>query len=147
MMISARSICRHSSVRTAVVARSFSTAPPQPEDPFWPLISAPKRHWAKFGRSIYQESPEYKKKRLSMELWATKNRISHLQEWVEQGLTAAPPKKALDDKFLENGSCALPKTYYKWLDGSHEHDHMSLEEQIQLMVEKGAKLEDELGSK
>ena len=148
-MISSLRLCSKSTIRsttiTPLVIRSFSTAPMPRDDPFWPLVSAPKRHWAQFGRSNYVESKEYQTKRLGTQLWAAKNRLAHLQEWAKQGLTTAPPTcKALDAKFLDNGAFALPKTYHVWLDGSHEHDNLSFDEQIQLVTQKIAKLEKEM---
>jgi len=115
------------------------------DDPYWPLISPNKRHWAQFGRTSYVESKNFRSKRLATDLWAAKNRLSHLQTWSKQGLTTPPAtSKALDAKFLDDGAFALPKTYHVWLDGSHEQDNLPLDKQIELMMQKVAKLEEEI---
>ena len=149
-MISSLRLCSKSNIRsittpvTRLAVRAASTAPTPKDDPYWPLISAPKRYWAQFGRSSYVESKEYQTKRLQTQLWAAKNRLTHLQEWAKQGLTTAPPtSQALDAKFLDNGLFALPKTYHVWLDGSHKDDNLSIDEHIQLDTQNIAKLEPE----
>uniref|UniRef100_A0A7S3P8U0 Uncharacterized protein n=1 Tax=Amphora coffeiformis TaxID=265554 RepID=A0A7S3P8U0_9STRA len=149
-MISSLRLCSKSTMRstttiTPLVVRSFSTPPTHEDDPYWPLISAFNRHWAVVGRANYVESKQYQAKRLGTQLWAAKNRLAHLQDWAKQGLTTAPPtSKALDAKFLDNGVFALPKTYHVWLDGSHEDDNLPFDEQIQLMTQKVAQLEEEI---
>lgn len=94
---------------------------------------------------MYEESSESKMKRLSVELWANKNRLAHLQEWVKQGRTTEPARAPLAAEFAEKGRIELPKTYYPFFDGSRTPS-LSFEEEIKLKSKKVMELESEIKS-